>query len=59
VPVYPPHVHKTTYGPLIDTALYVMQVGGGNLDFFGHKMTPADRPPCLSGGGLHQCYLKS
>ncbi len=43
-------VHKTTYGPLIDTALYVMllmranpflgQVGGGpgNLNFFGCQM---------------------
>ncbi len=45
------HVHKTTYGPLIDTALYVMhlmqanpllgQVGGGwaleILPFFGSK----------------------
>jgi hypothetical protein len=45
------HVHKTTYGPLIDTALYIMllmranpllgQVGGGGsleiLTFLGHK----------------------
>jgi hypothetical protein len=40
-----PHVLKTTHGPLIDTALYVMilmranpllgQVGSGNLDCFG------------------------
>ncbi len=46
------HVHKTTYGPLIDTALYVMllmranpllgQVGGGlgpgNLYFLGPQI---------------------
>ncbi len=39
LPVLEAHVHKTTYGPLIDTALYIMllmranpllgQVGGG------------------------------
>jgi hypothetical protein len=50
------HVHKIAYGPLIDTALYVMLlmqanplpylgkwegVGPGNLDFFGAQMALA------------------
>jgi hypothetical protein len=55
VPLYKPlkstmgaYVHKTTYGPLIDTALHMRAnpslgqgVGPGNLDFFQPQMALA------------------
>ena len=48
------HVHKITYGPLIDTALYV-----GNVFDGGKSITQAIGRDLLPSNTLHMGPLKS